>query len=211
MADPTLSPWLAVATIVGLWAVLVVTPGPNLLATLHIAATRTRREGLMVVAGIAVGTWVWATASLAGLGLLFQNAAWLYHAVRVAGAIYLVILGITLIRSAQRQAAPTLSPPVSAGLWRAFRLGFIADMSNPKAAAFFTSLFAVALPPGAAFWLQATAVGIVVAMVIVWYGLVALAMGSAALRGLYQRSQRRITALSGALFAAFGIKLAADG
>jgi threonine/homoserine/homoserine lactone efflux protein len=84
-------------------------------------------------------------------------------------------------------------------------------MGNPKAAAFFTSLFAVALPPESTFLLQATAVGIVVLMTVVWYGLVALAMGSPALRGVYNRSQRAITALSGMLFAAFGIRLAASG
>lgn len=212
MTDPTLSPWIAVLTIIGLWAVLVITPGPNFLATLHVAATRSRRDGLMVVAGIAVGTLIWATASLAGLGLLFQSAAWLYHSVRIAGAFYLVFMGVMLIGSAvQAPTATAPATPMASGAMRAFRLGFVTDMSNPKAAAFFTSLFAVALPPTATLPLQMAAVGIVVAIVIVWYGLVALAMGSPALRGFYSRAQRAITALSGMLFAAFGIRLAANG
>ena len=75
MTDPALTPWIAVFTIIGLWAVLVVTPGPNFLATVHVAATRSRRDALMVVAGLALGTFIWATASLAGLGLMFQSAA----------------------------------------------------------------------------------------------------------------------------------------
>lgn len=212
MTDPALSPWIAVFTIVGLWAVLVVTPGPNFLATVHVAATRSRREALMVVAGLALGTFIWATASLAGLGLMFQSAAWLYHTVRIIGAVYLIFVGITLLRSAARRSSvsvPGIS--VAKGPRGAFRLGLITDMSNPKAAAFFTSLFAVTLPPGAPFWLQAVAVGIVVAMVVVWYGLVALAMRSTLFRTLYRRGQRAITALSGALFAAFGIRLASNG
>ena len=210
--DTALSPWLALLTLSGLWAVLVVTPGPNFLATLHVAATRSRKDGLMVVAGITVGTLIWATASLAGLGLLFQNAAWLYHAVRIAGALYLIVMGLSLLRAAARSPTrPAAAMPAPKGRRRAFRLGLITNLSNPKTAAFFTSLFAVALPPGAALWVQASAVGIVVAMVIAWYALVALAMSAAGPRGLYQRAQRAITAITGALFAAFGIRLAANG
>ena len=212
MTDPALSPWIAVFTIIGLWAVLVITPGPNFLATVHVAATRSRRDALMVVAGLALGTFIWATASLAGLGLMFQSAAWLYHTVRIVGAIYLVFVGVSLLRSAVRRSSATLPGlPLAKGTGGAFRLGLITALSNPKAAAFFTSLFAVTMPPGAPIWLQAIAVGIVVAIGVAWYGLVALAMRSALVRTLYRRGQRAITALSGALFAAFGIRLASNG
>lgn len=212
MTDPALSPWIAVFTIVGLWAVLVVTPGPNFLATVHVAATRSRREALMVVAGLALGTFIWATASLAGLGLMFQSAAWLYHTVRIIGAIYLIFIGVSLLRSAARRSPASVAGlSLAKGFRSAFKLGLITALSNPKAAAFFTSLFAVTMPLEAPFWLQAVAVGIVVAMGMAWYGLVALAMRSAPFRTLYRRGQRAITALSGALFAAFGIRLASNG
>ena len=131
---------------------------------------------------------------------------------RIVGAIYLVFVGVSLLRSAVRRSSATLPGlPLAKGTGGAFRLGLITALSNPKGAAFFTSLFAVTMPPGAPIWLQAIAVGIVVAIGVAWYGLVALAMRSALFRTLYRRGQRAITALSGALFAAFGIRLASNG
>lgn len=49
------------ATVIGVWIVTVVTPGPNFLATVHATLTRSRRAGLLVVAGITVGTALWGT------------------------------------------------------------------------------------------------------------------------------------------------------
>ena len=86
--DATLdtSLWTSFATIAGVWLITVISPGPNFVATSHAAVTHSRRAGVLVAAGIALGTTVWSTASLLGLGLLFQTAAWLYQVVKLAGA-----------------------------------------------------------------------------------------------------------------------------
>ena len=76
----------------------VISPGPNFLATMYAASTRSRRAGLHVTAGIAVGTTIWATGSLLGLAVVFQAAGWLYLIVKYVGAAYLIYLGIKLIR-----------------------------------------------------------------------------------------------------------------
>ncbi|MEO1226871.1 MAG: LysE family transporter, partial [Pseudomonadota bacterium] len=126
--------------------------------------------------------------------------------------IYLVFIGVSLLRSAALgSSASVRGLNLARGPKGAFRLGLITVLSNPKTAAFFTSLFAVTMPPSAPFWLEAIVVGIVVAICVAWYALVALAMRSAPFQNLYRRGQRAITALSGALFAAFGIRLASNG
>ena len=61
--------WAGFATVLGIWVVTVVTPGPNFLATVHGTLARSRRSGLLVAAGITLGTALWGTASLFGLGL----------------------------------------------------------------------------------------------------------------------------------------------
>ena len=86
---------------------------------------------------------------------MFQSAAWLYHTVRIIGAIYLIFVGITLLRSAARRSSASVPGlALAKGPKGAFRLGLITVLSNPKTAAFFTSLFAVTMPPGAPFWLE---------------------------------------------------------
>ena len=86
-------------------------------------------------------------------GLLFQKVGWLYGLVKLAGAAYLIFVGLQMIFSARRPTAGGGSLPLSDG--RAFRRGLLTDLSNPKAAAFFTSLFAVAVPPTAPLWFDA--------------------------------------------------------
>ena len=102
--------WSAFLAVLGVWSATVLSPGPNFLATVHAALHRSRSAGLAVALGIAIGTLVWATASLAGLALLFQNAAWLYAAVKFCGACYLIYVGVRMIVSAQSPIVSTAAP-----------------------------------------------------------------------------------------------------
>ncbi|MCG8357184.1 MAG: LysE family transporter [Kiloniellales bacterium] len=200
----------SLATIVGVWLVTVLSPGPNFLATAQAALGQSRRAGLMLSAGIAVGTTLWSTASLLGLGLLFQTAGWLYLAVKLLGAAYLILLGLRAILSARRTAPfiPAGGAPLSA--WQAFRRGLLVDLSNPKAAAFFTSLFAVTVPPAAPLWFDVTVVVAVVVIAGGWYALVACAVSLPAIAARFRRAQRWIAYVTGAAFMALGIRLAVD-
>ena len=211
MADASDGTLLAsFAAIVGVWLFTVVSPGPNFLATSQAALNHSRRAGLAVASGIAVGTTLWSTASLLGLGVLFHTTAWLYHAVRVVGAAYLIYLGLRAILTARRMPldAASATGPMPPG--KAFRRGVLVDLSNPKAAAFFTSLFAVAVPPGAPGWFSAAAVVAVVAIAWGWYSAVAYAVTVAPVARLYDRSRRLIAYVTGALFVGLGARLATD-
>jgi threonine efflux protein len=77
--------------ILGLWTLTVMSPGPYTLAVISTSLSRSRRAGVVVAIGCAVATMIWASASLAGLSILFERAQWLYHIVRLAGAIYLIV------------------------------------------------------------------------------------------------------------------------
>lgn len=212
IGDTLLAPLL---TVLGVWAVTVMMPGPNFLAVAHATLARSRRHGLWVVAGITVGTAIWATASLAGLGLLFRTAGWLYTAVKLLGGAYLIYLGLRMVLASRNPTpirAQTASEGIAAhsGAWAGFRRGLLVDLSNPKAAAFFASLFAVAVPPAAPLWLQASVVAAVVAVAAVWYSAVALTLGSRSISAAYRQAERLITAIAGAVFMALGLRLATD-
>jgi len=202
--------WAGFATVVGIWVVTVVTPGPNFLATVHATLARSRRSGLLVAAGIALGTALWGTASLFGLGIAFKAAGGLYEAVKIAGAAYLVYVGARMLLSAQRAGAQSgPSGPAVSGL-RAFRHGLVTDLSNPKAAAFFTSLFAVAVPPSAPLWFDGLLVGSVTAVAGGWYALCAWAMAADPVVAFYQRIARGVSAVAGVVFIGLGLRLATE-
>jgi len=196
--------------VLGVWVVTVLVPGPNFLATVHAAHTQSRRAGVVVALGVAVGTAVWATASLAGLGLLFRSAGWLYQGMKIAGAAYLIFVGIRTIITARQQPAAAHRQAEARGLGEAFRLGLLTDLANPKAAAFFTSLFAVAVPPDAPMWFDASVIALVVAIAGGWYTLVACAVASGPGAALFGRARTALTYLAGTVFVGFGLKLVAD-
>ncbi len=141
--------WAGFMLFAAVWTVTVVSPGPDFAATIHTAMNQGRHAGLLVVVGIAIGTAIWATASLAGLAPIFERAGWLYHLLRLAGAAYLIYLGLRMIvcpaTTANLRPRPTTR--AATAYWKSIRLGVFTDLANPKAAAFFTSLFAVTVPP----------------------------------------------------------------
>ena len=84
------------------------------------------------------------------------------------------------------------------------------DLSNPKAAAYFTSLFAVAVPPGAPLWFDAVLIASVVAIAAGWYALVAPGISADPVARRYRGLERAIRRLAGAVFIAFGARQALD-
>jgi threonine efflux protein len=207
--------WTHLLPILGLWTLTVISPGPDTLAVVSTSLARSRAAGIAVAIGCAVATLIWASASLTGLSILFERAQWLYHLIRLAGAIYLIVLGGLLIRSAWAGRSGSPHGEIDAGArplgrWRAFRLGLLTDLSNPKAAAFFASLFAVALPPDADAELKILVVLAVGGIAGTWYVIVAATVSLAPVARLYARGRRFIEAGAGMLFIGFGAKIATD-
>jgi threonine efflux protein len=207
--------WLPLLPILGVWTLTVMAPGPDTLAVVSTALSGSRKAGLAVASGCAVATLIWAATSLAGLALLFERAQWLYHLVRIGGALYLIVAGAALLWSAYRRRAAALSSSIATrgvkgALVRAFRLGLLTDLSNPKAAAFFTSLFAVALPAEATLELKLLIVAAVGAIAGAWYALIAVTVSLSPIARLYARGRRTLEAIAGLLFIGLGARLAAD-
>lgn len=204
---------LSVITSVALtWALVVILPGPDFIATAQAAAGTSRRAGIAVAAGCAVATLIWALAAIAGLAAVLQATDWAYDVLRLAGAAYLIVLGVSLIGSLRRRPPSTATPAPKRRLTirRAFARGLVTDLSNPKAAIFFTSLFAVAVPVGTGAGSLLVIAGVIPAIAFLWYGFVATAMSGGPLQRAYDRAERYVLAAAGALLAALGLRLALE-
>jgi threonine efflux protein len=188
------------------WAVVVVSPGPDFVATMHFATTRSRRAALAVVAGIAIGTAIWATGAAAGLALLLARASWLLDVLRVGGAVLLAWLGLRAIRHAGRPAHDGAAPAPA----RPLRTGLLTDLANPKAALFWSSLFAAVQPAHAPAWVQVASVVVAVTIAAAWYGLVAVAFSLGPVARAYRRGKRWLDYLTGGVFLALAGRLATE-
>ena len=145
----TLSTWLLFLS-VSLAAAF--SPGPGVLMAISTAATQGARRALYSSLGNALGVFIVATTAVAGLGLVLKTSALAFGALKVAGAAYLIYLGVKTWRQASKAPAPAddSAQPAAvaqASRWSTFRSGLLVAVSNPKAILFFTAVFPQFMPP----------------------------------------------------------------
>jgi len=115
-------------------ALLVLTPGPDMLFVVAVGASGGPRAGLAAAAGIATGLAVHAVATAFGLAALFAAVPTLYVVVKIGGAAYLLYLGVTTLR--RRDEPLVRAEPGPAHHGRAFRRGLLTNLLNPKVVLF---------------------------------------------------------------------------
>ncbi|HEX5969507.1 MAG TPA: LysE family translocator [Intrasporangium sp.] len=132
---PTSSQWIAflVASIL-----FIQVPGPSLLFTIGRALTVGRREALLSVVGNGLGVTTQAFLVALGLGAVVAASATAYTAIKLAGAGYVIWLGIQAIRDRAR-AREALEAQVAAERGHALRIGFVVGVTNPKTILFFVA------------------------------------------------------------------------
>ena len=190
------------------WAVhlaAVASPGPSFVVVSRAAASGSVSKGVRVAAGLSAGTFAWAAAAWFGLSTLFAVLPALYAAVRFAGALFLIYIAVQLWRHAAEPLPASNGEP--SGSDGAFRLGVLTQLSNPKVAVFFGSVFATVLPPDPDAWTVTAAFAIVCFNEFAWYALVALAFSRPAMRRGYARAKAAIDRITGGLLAALAGRL----
>jgi threonine efflux protein len=186
---------------------VVASPGPAFLAVSRTAISSSRTAGIIAAGGLATGALIWAIATMFGLDVLFAKAPWLYDAMRLGGAAYLIYLGIGMLRSAWRGERMT-SEGVTASANRAFLRSLGVQLSNPKAAVFFGSIFVTLLPAAAPLWVKGAALAILGINEFGFYGLVAVVLSAPRAQRIYSNAKRALDALFGGFLTVLGVKLA---
>ena len=191
---------------IGVSAIVIVTPGQDTALTIRNTLLGGRRNGVRTAFGVSAGQAVWALATSAGVAAVLQASEPTFVAVKLAGAAYLVFLGLqTLVPALRsRESKPKASPR-----GRPLRQGFVSNLGNPKMAIFFTSLlpqFATRPAFGALLFL-----GLVFClMTLAWLTGYAFAVAKAGDFLRRTRARRALDALTGAVLVALGLRLAAE-
>lgn len=206
------SPWLAVATIAGAITVGVVSPGPSFVMVARTALARSRTDGLAAALGMGLGGAFFALLALFGLHALLVTVPTLHTVLRIAGGAYLVWLGIRIWRGARAPLAVAADPSAhdAARPWRAFAAGLATQVSNPKTAVVYGSVFASLLPPAVPLGVQIALPLVVFVVETAWYATVAVVLSAAAPRERYLRAKTAIDRLAGGVMTTLGIKLLVD-
>jgi len=195
-------------------ALLAVIPGPDTAVTVRNALVGGRRAGLATILGVASGLAVWTLATAAGVAALLRASEPAFVALRLAGACYLVLLGLQAALAALRGRGGRGRVPLARRPLRprvAYRQGALTNLGNPKIAVFFTSFLPQFTPAHAATFAALCLLGLIFCAIgLTWLTTYVLALTRVGdvLRG--PRPQRAIEAVTGLAFVGFGVRLATE-
>jgi RhtB (resistance to homoserine/threonine) family protein len=193
---------------------VIVTPGQDTALTIKNTLVGHRAGGVATALGVATGQGIWAIATSAGLSVLLAASHPLFVALRIAGAAYLVYLGLHALRDAIRRTAirdEALAHSSRMTSPRAFRQGLLSNLGNPKMVVFFTSLLPQFVGPGGGGFSELLLLGLLFSvMTFSWLTLYAVAVAKA--RGWLVRSRARrvLDATTGTVLVALGFRLATE-
>jgi len=201
---------LAFLAIVGALSLGVISPGASFVMVLRTSLAVSRRAGVAAALGMGAGGVAFAGLALLGLQAVIAQAGWAYLGLKLIGAGYLLTLAWRMWRGAD---APLEAPQAKArggSVARAFALGLATQLSNPKTAIVYASVFAALLPTPPPTWLMVALPPVVFVLEASWYALVALVASAERPRVAYGRAKRWIDRLAGAVMAGLGARLILD-
>jgi threonine/homoserine/homoserine lactone efflux protein len=190
--------------------VFALIPGPAILYTAAQTLARGRSGGLMAALGIHLGGYAHVVAAALGLSAIFRHVPELYLAVKLAGAVYLIWLGIGILR--QRLDPAALPVVRGRSVRRAFFESVLVQVLNPKVALFYIAFLPQFVDP-AAPWpvaLQFLVLGVIVNLAFLLTDSATALLTSAVLSGLARSAlaMRALRLLGGSILIGLGARLA---
>lgn len=197
--------------------VVICTPGPDTALTIRNTLAGGRRGGVWTAAGVAIGQSVWTLAASAGVAGLLRASEPAFLAVKVAGAAYLVVLGMQSLHAAWSRRGHGDAPARRASDRRArdpslaLRQGILSNLGNPKMAAFFTGLLPQFAPGGRPSFLALSLLGLVFCLLtFAWLAAYSFAVAKARVLLHRPRVRRALETLTGCVLVALGVRVAAE-
>ena len=198
-----------VLTFAGVILLSAMAPGPDFLVVLRSVLSSGRRAGMACAAGIACGVLVWAAVTSVGIAGVLAASAVAFTIVKLAGAAYLVYLGVQALLAARRGGYTQEPTPGKArSTAGSFAAGLLTNLLNPKVAVFFLALWPQFLPAHASVLDTAELAGVGIVTVLIWY--LVLANVVTVLRRFLTAAKvrRAIDAVMGTLLVAIGVRIA---
>ena len=183
---------------------MMISPGPNFLVLSSVALANGRREAVMAAFGVAIGSLIWMAAAAAGISVVLDAQPLLGFSLKVLGGLYLVYLGFRMWTSAStNHEVPQSSLTMSSSFLR----GLMVNLSSPKSAAYFGSVFAAFLSSTTSIFAVVVLVVTLFTTSVIWHCAVATSLSSAPVRRSYLDHSKAINRVSGAILFLLGLRL----
>lgn len=214
----------ALLAFTGIAVLLTVTPGLDMALVLRSALSHGPRHAATTGLGICSGSFVWGLAAAVGVAALLAASELAYTALKVVGAVYLVWLGVGMLRASFRRppvpqdaagagAADPAAPAVPAArgerLSRGFVRGFTTNMLNPKVGVFYVAMIPQFMAPGVPAWLMGLSLaGVHVVLTLVFFTLLISAAQAFRRFPASPRATAWVDRVTGTALVGFGAALA---
>jgi threonine/homoserine/homoserine lactone efflux protein len=197
---------------------LTLVPGLDTALVLRSSISRSRRFAFATAAGINTGAMIWGAAAAVGVSALLAASELAYRALTIAGAAYMMWLGLSLLRKSLRHGK--LTAPARQAEWpaagkdsllRGWLTGTGTNLLNPKVGVFYIATIPQFIPAGASPLLVGVLLaGVHCLLAMAWFTLLIFGTGYASrwLKGA--RSVRIIDSITGTVLVGFGLKLALE-
>ena len=186
-----------------------VSPGPSFLMVARTALVASRKDGLAAALGMGGGGVILCAVALLGLLAVFAAIPMLYLALKVLGGAYLMYLGFRIWRGASLPLvvanAAAQNQPIR--LKRHFLLGLATQLSNPKTAIVYASIFASLLPGDTPKAVLMMLPALIFVIETTWYAVVAVVLSAPVPRDRYLASKAWLDRVAGSIMAVIGLKL----
>lgn len=198
-----------IATIAVVQALGVISPGPDFIMCVRNSLMYSRRTGVFTAIGFGLGVAVHVTYLVAGIAVIIARSLTVFAMIKYFGAAYLLYVGIRSIfaRSFGVDMSPEKAkrdiPPLNA-----VGIGFLTNISNPKATLFFLGLFTLVVRPGTPWPVLAAAGIIMVVETILWFSFVAFFLNQRHVRSLVDRFQGYFNLIFGILLILISLRIA---
>ena len=195
----------------GVITLLTITPGADMAMVSRSVFMGGRRAAFATTLGIGAGCLIWALASAAGVAAVLAASESAYDALRLAGAAYLVWLGLQSLLAARRGYLAEHAPASGRSGRAPFRQGLLTNLFNPKIALFYTTFLPQFIRPGDPVLLLSVAMaGVHILLGIVWLSAYAWLLDRAVEAFRSSRLRRALDTLTGVVLVGLGIRVAAD-
>lgn len=205
---------IELASIMAIFSFAIVAPGADTAMVMRQAVVHGRKASIMTSFGIGTSLMFHVTYTILGLGLIISQSILLFNLLKWAGAAYLIWMGIQALRSGdvklEAQAGNGRENASTQSAFKGFALGFMANALNPKPVFFFLSVFSAVVSQTTPGFVKFGYGLVMASCLIAWFVGVSFFLTTPKMRAAFERASKWINRASGAVFIAFGLKLATE-
>lgn len=194
---------------VGLFALTLLVPGPNMLFVIRSSVAAGRPAGVAAGVGVATGDGIYAALGLAGTAATISQDGQVFRWVKIVGCAFLLWTAWTLARRPADALAPASADTVTPRA-HYFLQGLATDLANPQTILFFASIFAATLTAATSAPTRGLCWFAILITSVVWRVCLAFGFATSSTKRFYQRHRQVMAALAGGLMAVFALRLLAD-